>query len=287
MKRTLFLYYSQAGQAAEAIEALARPFGPECDVVRFETSESFAFPWSVTDFFRAFPRCVRGDAPAPRGLNIAWDRYDLVVLGYQVWFLSPSLPFQGFLQSAEARGLRGKRVITLLTCRNLWYSASRVAREKLLKLEADFLGQITVCEKSPLWASFVTTPRWMLTGRKNAFAFFPPAGIQAEDFQVLADVGTKLARSWKDSNGREVDRRLLTSNLDRLSLRLMDRIGRRFFRIWASVIAALAPQPGLWQDFVLILFRLNLIALIVSVGPCTKIIELLVGNGSKLSQRQV
>lgn len=286
MKRTLFVYYSQAGQAALAIETLARPFGPACEVVRFEASETFSFPWSITRFFRAFPRCVRGYAPAPHELNIDWDKYDLVVLGYQVWFLSPSLPFQGFLQSPEARGLHGKKVITVLTCRNLWYSASRLVREQLLKLGADHLGQITVCERSPLWASFVTTPRWMLTGRRNAFGFFPAAGIQAEDFKALADVGVRLARSWTESGGLEVDRRLLTSNLDRLSLRLMDRIGRRFFRIWASLIVMLAPQPGRWQDFMLILFRLNLIALIVSVGPCTKIVELLVGNDSKLFQRQ-
>jgi hypothetical protein len=69
-----------------------------------------------------------------------------------------------------------------------------------------------------------------------------------------------------------MDAKLLGTNLDRLSLRMMDRIGRRFFRGWARMIIALAPHAGLWQDFLLILFRLNLIALILSIGPCTMVI---------------
>ncbi len=284
MSRTLFLYYSQTGQSAEAIETLARSFQPDCDIVRFECEETFNFPWSMSGFFRAFPRCVRGLAPRTKPTGVDWEKYDLIVLGYQVWFLSPSLPFQGFLKSPEAHGLRGKKVVTVLTCRNLWYSASKTVRGALIKLGAEFLGQVTICELSPLWASFVTTPRWMLTGRKNAFSFFPPAGIQAADFTALAAVGRQLHRSWSESHGQTIERELLKSNLDRVSLRLMDRIGNRFFRAWAPAILALAPRPGPWQDILLILFRLNLIALIVSVGPCTKIIELLVGNDSKLFQ---
>lgn len=281
MKKALFLYYSQANQTERAMNTLAESFRGTmaCDVVRFESEERFRFPWSMRGFFRAFPRCVRGEAPRPLPLNINWEDYELVVLGYQVWFLSPSLPIQGLLQSSEAEGLKGKPVICVLTCRNLWYSASKVMRTSLQKIGADFLGQITLCEISPLWASFVTTPRWMLTGRNNAFGIFPAAGVSEQDFSALTQRGRRLALSW--SAGQGVGEGVLGSNLDRLSLRLMDRIGRRFFKIWAGVLAVVAPRAGVWQDCMLILFRLNLIALIVGVGPCTKVAELLVGSDSK------
>ena len=36
--------------------------------------------------------------------------YDLVVLGYQTWYLSPSLPTTGFLKSRYAKVLKGKTI---------------------------------------------------------------------------------------------------------------------------------------------------------------------------------
>jgi hypothetical protein len=148
-----------------------------------------------------------------------------------------------------------------------------------------FLGQITVCEISPLWASFVTTPRWMLTGKKTPFAFFPAAGIRENDFLALQAQGRELAENWLKSPNQSVSPELLKSNLDRLSLRMMDRIGHRAFRFWARLIMRIAPNPGPWQDLCLIIFRINLILLIVFVAPYTKVVEVLLGRNSTAFQQ--
>lgn len=279
-KKALFLYYSQTGQTQHAMDTLAKGFAKAsgCDVESYTVVEKFTFPWKMRDFFRAFPRCVLGLAPRFGSMPVKFDDYDLVILGGQVWFLSPSLPLQSLLQSSQAEGLKGKPVIVLVTCRNLWYSAARLVRESLQTIGAKYLGQITVCEISPLWASFVTTPRWMLTGKKEPFAFFPAAGIREGDFTALENLGQKLGESWVASGGRSVAPGLLKSNLDRLSLRLMDRIGRNFFQVWARTLLRIAPKPGIWQDFCLILFRLNLVVLIVVVAPCTKVAEVFWGR---------
>jgi hypothetical protein len=44
------------------------------------------------------PECILGVPPEiePPGFDPI-EPFDLVVLAYQVWFLSPSLPVQGFL----------------------------------------------------------------------------------------------------------------------------------------------------------------------------------------------
>jgi hypothetical protein len=125
----------------------------------------------------------------------------------------------------------------------------------------------------------------MLTGKKTPFAFFPAAGIREEDFLELENLGRELASDWLNSGANSVSSELLKSNLDRLSLRMMDRIGRRAFNFWASLIMRVAPRPGLWQDIWLIIFRINLIILIVIVAPYTKVIEVLLGRNSTALQQ--
>jgi hypothetical protein len=269
MKRVLFLYFSQAGQTERAIRLLAQGFSEvhPCEVVAYRVAEAFPFPWRMTRFFRVFPRCVLGLAPALEPLGVDLAQFDLIVLGGQVWFLSPSLPLHSFLQSPEARAMKGKSVVMLMTCRNLWVSAAKIVRSCFVGLGVRFLGQITVCEISPLWASFVTTPRWMLSGKKTPFAFFPAAGIREQDFAQLAEKGRQMATHWMRQ--QSVPEELLSSNLDRPSLRMMEAIGRRVFEGWARLIQRVAPHAGLWQDFFLILFRIHLVTLIVFAAPCT------------------
>lgn len=287
MKKALFLYYSQAGQTARALEEFKRGWQKhgELDVAEIVPQESFPFPWRMAAFFRVFPRSVAGMAPKIEPLNVTWDDYDLVILGYQVWFLSPSLPIQGFLASSDAEHLKGKAVITVLTCRNLWHSATARVREKLKQIGAVHLGQMTVCELSPVWASFVTTPRWMLSGKKGAFAFFPPAGISDSEFAKIEMKGERLARTFQTGLAKLQGHADLGPNSAELSLWLMDQIGIRFFRLWTAIILTLTPRQGLAQDAMLILFRLNLIALIIFVAPCTRIFQVIASRNHKWSVR--
>jgi hypothetical protein len=212
---------------------------------------------------------------------VDFANYDLMVIAYQVWFLSPSLPVQALLQSEIAPEIfKDKQVVALCTCRNLWYSASRLMHQSLEQLGAKWLTQITVCERSPLWASFVTTPRWMLTGRRDAFAFFPAAGISESDFRELQSSLMRFIQSWSvDRKSPEVLK--YKSNLDRLSLRCMDRFGRGCFEIWAALIVRYAPREGLWQDVWLVLFRANLVLVILSVGLASKLLEIVYGRDLK------
>lgn len=274
MKRALIISYSQAGQTQRAMETFAQGIKAslKCDFVQVEPLEKFAFPWSMRNFFRAMPRCVQGLAPQIKALKVNWDDYDIIFIGYQVWFLSPSLPIQGFLKSADAQALRGKKVVTIATCRNLWKSAARVVDQSLKSLGATHLGQITLCELSPLWASFVTTPRWMLTGRKSAFWFFPAAGISDQEFEKLEEKAQVLAQDFSES--KEITESHLGSNLNRPSLEMMDAIGYPFFQFWSRLILLVAPRANSWQDIWLLLFRINLVLLIVCVAPCTRIFEI-------------
>ena len=123
-KRVLVVSYSQSGQLARLKESFLRDIrgtaGIEVDDVVLQPAQPFAFPWRFLPFFDAFPETVHLQ-PAPiEPPVLAHERYDLVVIAYSVWFLSPAQPITAFLQSAAAqRVLRDTPVITLIGCRNM------------------------------------------------------------------------------------------------------------------------------------------------------------------------
>ena len=138
MKRILVIHYSQSGQLNRITERFTQPLvdSPDFDVV-FECLrplEEFPFPWPLFQFLDAFPECVHLDAPALHPLRVKPDQdFDLVILAYQVWFLSPSLPVTAFLKGPEAGGLlQGKPVVTLIACRNMWLMAQEQTKKLLL-----------------------------------------------------------------------------------------------------------------------------------------------------------
>jgi hypothetical protein len=100
-KRVLVLHYSQSGQSSRAAASFVGALDPARFEVRMEPVRAkarYPFPWSFWGSSASLPDCVLGRAPEiePPGFSPD-DAFDLVVLVYQVWFLAPSLPIQGFL----------------------------------------------------------------------------------------------------------------------------------------------------------------------------------------------
>jgi len=174
MIRILVLHYSQTGQLTRAVKSLLSPLANRPDVVivwqNLEPVEPFPFPWGFFRFFDTFPECVHLDPPPIRPVAFGpAARFDLVVLSYQVWFLSPSLPVTAFLKSEAARVLRDTPVITFIACRNMWLSAQEKMKGLLRDLGARLVDNVVLVDQGPPWATFITTPRWVLTGKKNGF----------------------------------------------------------------------------------------------------------------------
>src|SRR5262245_9928957 len=94
-KRVLVIHFSQTGQVRDIVDEVLRPLqaapGIEVTVVPLRPVRPYAFPWSFWRFFDTFPECIYGDPDPIEPLGLAPDQdFDLVILAYQVWFLSPS-----------------------------------------------------------------------------------------------------------------------------------------------------------------------------------------------------
>src|SRR5204863_9194288 len=138
----------------------------------------YPFPWPLLRFFDAMPEAVLLDPPPLEPLAVRPDEhFDLVVLAYQVWFLSPSGPVTAFLKSESGkRLLRGRPVVTVIACRNMWLIAQETVKRLIHEAGGRLVDNVVFTDQGGTLATFITTPRWLLTGRRNAFWGLPAAG---------------------------------------------------------------------------------------------------------------
>ncbi|WP_233267327.1 hypothetical protein [Paraglaciecola sp. L3A3] len=60
----------------------------------------------------------------------------MIILTYQVWFLSPSIPIASFLQSEPAKKLfKDTPVVTIIGCRGMWLMAQEKVKTLLKKFK--------------------------------------------------------------------------------------------------------------------------------------------------------
>ena len=185
MKNCLIIYYSQSGQAFNIAKAVTEPLKSEFNL-HFEELKPrtpFPFPWKGMSFFQAFPESVM-EIPCPMQ-PFTFDpdiKYDLVVLAYPVWYLSPPIPLSSFLQTAEARKvLNGTPVITLLGVRNMWVMAQERVKQSIREAGGKLVGNIVLADPYTNLVSVITIVRWMMTADRHGKGIyaklFPPAGV--------------------------------------------------------------------------------------------------------------
>lgn len=245
MKKILVLYFSQSGQLRTVSDLLTQSFQQDSNYsVHFEELKPvtpFPFPWSAFSFFNAFPETYHQKMISLQPVSEAAKQpYDLVILAYQPWFLSPSPVMASFLRSEEGKQiLANKNVVTVLGCRNMWLDAQEKVKRYLREAKANLVGNIAMVDNSGNLTSLVTILRWLLAGKKEAFWFFPQAGIQQADLDKLPSFG-KLIKEMVEKNELDgLQQRLNGAEavVIKPELVLLEKRGNRAFPIWANFIA--------------------------------------------------
>lgn len=269
MKRILVLYYTQSGDTALAVESFIKFLDmPEIEITKecIRPKVSYSYPWKISNFFDVFPECINEEPPEIYSPSFELSqKFDLVILAYQVWFLSPALPIQGFLKSEYAKVLRNTKVITLIVCRNMWHSASERMKKMIAKVEGIHIDNVVVTHQGLPLETFITTPRLMLTGKKDKFlGKLASGGVKNEDIQALSKFGERIVNNlpalsnlsnqplFKELNAVEVNQYYIIPEL----------IGRFLYKPWAKV-ARFLGKPGSWtRKPVIYLFGFHLLFLI-------------------------
>jgi len=276
MVHILVVHYSQTGQLTRVLRSFLGPLEINRDV-RIDWRElrpipPYAFPWRFLSFFDVLPESIYQDPSPIESCGIAPDaHYDLIVVGYQVWFLSPSLPIVAFLKSPEAKVLRDRPVITVVGCRNMWVTAHQAMLGLLRNLGARLVDNVVLTDEGPIWATFITTPWWLLTGNKGPLMrILPEAGISASSIRRSERFGHALnaaLRLGKTGEGPFL-RGLQAATVQPLTL-LAERIGYRSFRIWGRILRSVGKPGSGARKPVLVIYVVFLIAMILIVLPFT------------------
>jgi len=284
VKKVLVIHYSQSGQLTEIVNNIAAPISEGevvVDYYKIELEKEFPFPWSKPAFFDAFPESF---LQKPRELKsipaeILNTKYDLIILGYQVWYLSPSIPINSLLKLPEAKLLfKNTHVITVIGCRNMWIMAQEKVKRLLKNCDAKLVGNIAMVDKHINHISVITIVQWMFTGvKKKYLGIFPKPGVSQKDINESGKFGNVISKTLVDNNYTDLQSELLKINAVRIKpfLVLVDKRANILFNKWAKLISvkgeAESPKRQVWLK----LFNYYLLFAIWIIAPIVFILFLL------------
>lgn len=270
--RILIIHYSQTGQLTDVLNNLTRPFlntEHELDHVRFSPDSNFPFPWSKSNFFDAMPDCVLSNGCAIDQFTLLYDKYDLVIFGYQPWFLSPSIPTHGILDDTKFQNIiKDTPVITVIGARNMWINAHKEVSSRIQELGGEHIGNIPLIDRNSNLLSAVSIMHWMFKGTKNKkWGLFPKPGISDKDIAEAGEFGEVIKNHFE--NGREnlQNSILSTGKVDlHWTIVFIEKKAKRLFKIWANIIVKKGTTP-LKRKRWLLVFRFYLIFALFIVSP--------------------
>lgn len=275
--KILVVYFTQTGQLRRIIDNVVAPFEGKADVVFEELVpiQPFPFPWSKQEFFDAMPETVLAKPRHIMPLKVDPNtHFDLVIMAYQPWFLSPSQPVAAFLQSEEGiRLLKGKPVITLLGCRNMWINAQEKMKRYLQKAGAKLVGNIVLVDKHPNLVSLITILRWATKGKKEAFFIFPPAGVQEKEIVESGRFAAPILEALDHRNYDQLHSQLLALESVELKpgLVVLEFRGVKPFRFWANYISEKGGPGDAGRQGRVSMYRAILLVAIPVLSPFTTV----------------
>ncbi len=263
MKNILVLYYSQSGQLEDILNNMVQPLKQSDDIevtmCAIQPEKPYAFPWNKKDFFNVFPESYL-QIPAPNKSipeKIVNQQYDLVILGYTVWYLSPSIPINSFLKSDEAKKIvENTPVVTVNASRNMWIMAQEKVKKLIIGVGGQLVGNIAFVDRHWNHISVITIVHWMMGGKKTKYlGVFPKPGISDADINGASTFGAIIKEHLNLRTYEALQQQLVKAGavLIKPFLIKSDKTGNHIFSKWAAVIYKIglkSPERRMkWLNF--------------------------------------
>lgn len=269
-KKILAVYFSQSGQTRAIVERFLHPVvadGNEVEYLQIQTVHRFPFPWSVPVFFDTVPESVNVIPTALEPWQTRLEKYDLVVLGWQPWNLSPSIPFNSILQDEKFKALiKNTPVITISGCRNMWINAQEKNKKLLLAAGARLVGNIALVDRHLNHLSYFTIFHWLGTGRKDRkWGIFPKPGVSEKDIKGASKFGNIVAGHLASGNWEGLQPALTLAGATpvKYSLMFIERKAGKIFQKWVDIINKF-PQK---RKNILVIYKYYLAVALLIASP--------------------
>ncbi|MPS63486.1 MAG: dialkylresorcinol condensing enzyme DarA [Chryseobacterium sp.] len=280
-KNILVLYYTQTGQLEDIVKNIARPFEDKEDeyhvtYYNIKMKKDFPFPWPNDVFFNTFPESYL-QIPSeilPPPDEVLNTKYDLVIFGYQVWYLTPSIPIISFLKSGHAEKiLKDTPVVTVSGTRNMWMLSQEKLKEYLKDLKAKLIGNIALVDRHDNYTSVLTVIRWMIGGQKEKSGLLPAAGVSDEEINGAVKYGKIIETHFKNNDFEGLQPDLVKNGAIEIRAFLVrvEKVGNKIFTIWSNLIIKKKEKRPLLIKF----FKVYLMAAIWIISPIVLVLHLL------------
>lgn len=278
-KNILVVSYSQTGQLTQLAEHFIQPLQAQAEIelehLCLTPEKPYPFPWKFTPFFNTFPETVHLQPQPIEPPTFNHQRYDLIIIAYTVWFLSPSQPITAFMQNPQAKAiLNDTPVITLIGCRNMWLMAQEKMKTLLANANARLIGNIVKVDQSNDWASFITTPAWLFTGKKKPYNWLPSAGIAENEIQDMRRFGEKLLQKLQENQPLDetLFQQMQAVRIDE-KLMMSEKVGNRSFYLWGKLLIKCGKISPHFRQLMLYVYVCFLVTMILTVVPISAIIK--------------
>ncbi len=242
-KKVLAIYYTQTGQLTNIMDNFTQPLvqaGVAVEKILVQPEQPFVFPWKASVFFDKMPDCVFLKPVALQPFTPQQEQYDLILFGYQPWFLSPSLPANSILQHPTFKAIANNTpVVTISGCRNMWLNSQEKVKGLLQQANAKLVGNIAIVDKHNNYVSLVTIVHWLLYGRTDKkWGIFPKPGVADEDVKNASVFGNTVLQHLQQENWSALQPALIAQKAVRVHYHLMffEHKGAHLFPIWAKQI---------------------------------------------------
>jgi hypothetical protein len=281
MKNVLVIYYSQSGQLESIARNIAKPLlnSENINVVfhEIQLEKPFPFPWNNEAFFDAFPESFLQIPTVlkPISEQIMTAGFDLILLNYQVWYLTPSIPVNSFLKSSEAKILLNNTpVVTITGSRNMWFMAQEKVKVLLKENNALLKGNIALVDRVGNLISVVTIVEWMFSGvKKRYLGIFPLPGVSDKDINESAKFGEVILSGLEQNNLDDLQQKLVGIDAVKISSYLVtvDKTANKIFTKWSGFIINKGESRRSWLK----VFKVYLLLAIWLISPIVYILHLL------------
>lgn len=280
-KEILVIYYSQTGQLTDIVKNIARPFEAkkeEYNVTYYniKLKKDFPFPWPNDVFFNTFPESylqIPSDIlPPPE--EVVKKKFDLIIFGYQVWYLTPSIPIISFLKSGFAENiLKDTPVVTVSATRNMWMYSQEKLKGYLKNMNAKLVGNIALVDRHDNYTSVLTILRWLTTGKKEKSGILPAAGVSDEEIKGAVKYGEIIEKHFSRNDLDTLQPDLVKNGAVEIRAFLVrvEKVGNKIFTIWSNLIMKKKEKRPLLIKF----FKVYLMAAIWIISPIVLVLHLL------------
>ena len=257
-KNILITYYSQTGQLESIVKNISKIFEErkeEFTVTFYEIKmkKNFAFPWKSDVFYNTFPESYL-QIPSeilPPPENILHQKYDLIIFGYQVWFLTPSIPIISFLKSQYAgKILENTPIITVSGTRNMWMLSQEKLKVHFKNLKAQLVGNIALVDRHNNYTSVITILNWLKTGKKEQPKPLPNAGVSEEEIAGADKYGKIILPYLEKKNYEGMQNELVKNGAVEVRpfLLKVERVGNKLFTVFSNLIIKNKERRKLWVN---------------------------------------